>query len=81
MLATLLDKSALKDMDIAFVVDSNVHYQGKMIGELSIKKPEVIRDYPHLPIIVAAGEVATRSILEMLESMDVKNRLVSLGDR
>ena len=80
MLATLLDKSALKDMDIAFVVDSNVHYQGKMIGELSIKKPEVIKDYPHLPIIVAAGDVATRSIVDMLKSMNVENRVVSFWD-
>lgn len=80
MLATLLDKTLLKDMDIAFVADSNVHYQGRKIGGIEVRSPDVLADHPELPIIVTASTSARRSIVDMLSGMEVKNKIVILQE-
>lgn len=80
LLATLLDKTLLKDMDIAFVVDSNVHYQGRKIGGIEVRSPDVLADHPELPIIITASTSARRSIVDMLSGMKVKNKIVILQE-
>lgn len=72
---SLCEKTELLECNIKFLVDNNKSLQGTKIGNLDIKPPKEIYNYPNCCICIISAAYAS-GIMDEIKKMEIKNEIV-----